>query len=429
MNWESIPAQSHTLSSGLRVVTIAMPHTHRIAINAQIAIGSRHESNANNGVSHFLEHMLYRGIPSHPTAHQQAVAFEELGGPLHASTAVDAGSLAISVPPENFSPTLSLFAEVFQHPQLDGIDLERGIVEEEILDGLDEVGESVDADDWIRQLVFRNHSLGMPITGTLDTLSGFDADGLLAHHADYYCGAASTIAIAGPLDPDAVFRQLDAAFAKQRSGQRQALGASPTAPGGRYRHVRHTASQTELRLGFLAPGIGHKSEPAVEMLLRILDDGLSTRLYQEICDKRGLCYDVSGHFEAYEDSGLVELAAESAHDRSPAVLETILGILDSLRQSGPTEAELRKARDRHRWEQLAMLDRPGAMAEHHAEYAQFREGVRLQSRHEELASLTPADIQNAAAFVFSANNMAGVSVGVQNAKQQEQLEKQLQSFV
>src|SRR5262245_33820831 len=105
-----------------------MPHVHRSVFEAQIRVGSRFESPPENGISHFLEHMLYRCTPRFPAAHEQAVAFEALGGTLLAATAKDYGSLQIAIPPERFLDVLPLLGEVYQEPLMSGIEIERGIV-------------------------------------------------------------------------------------------------------------------------------------------------------------------------------------------------------------------------------------------------------------------------------------------------------------
>src|SRR6187397_150611 len=125
---------------GPRLVLVPLEHAHSAAIAVHVRVGSRYEQKSQNGISHFLEHMLHRGTPKHPSAHEQALAFERLGGTLAASTTVDHGILGVSVPPKNAVPALELLAEVCGSPVLDAIEIERGIVREEILEALDARG-------------------------------------------------------------------------------------------------------------------------------------------------------------------------------------------------------------------------------------------------------------------------------------------------
>ena len=140
------------LPNGLKVVLVPQPAVHRAVASLYLRVGSRFESKENNGISHFLEHMVFRGTPSMKTAHDQALAFERLGGTLYAATHVDHGVMSVGVPPKNLEPVLALLGEVAIAPLFTEIEIERGIVREEILEDLDDDGRDVDADNLARAL-------------------------------------------------------------------------------------------------------------------------------------------------------------------------------------------------------------------------------------------------------------------------------------
>ena len=139
-------------ANGLRVVVAPQPHLHRAVATIFLRVGSRFERRELNGLSHFLEHMVFRGTGTFPDAHAQALAFERLGATLYAATHVDHGLMSVTVPPQNLARVLPLLAEVACAPRFADIEVERGIVREEILEDLDEDGHLVDAD-------------GTPVTG------------------------------------------------------------------------------------------------------------------------------------------------------------------------------------------------------------------------------------------------------------------------
>ena len=143
-----------TLSCGLPVVLVPRPALHRASIALFLRVGSRYETAKDNGISHFLEHMMYRGTPSLASSHAQALAFERLGGMLYAATATDHGLMALSLPPETLERALPLLGEVLTSPRMSSIDVERRIVGEEILEGLDDEGRKVDADDLSRATLY-----------------------------------------------------------------------------------------------------------------------------------------------------------------------------------------------------------------------------------------------------------------------------------
>jgi len=135
------PVRHHedVLPNGLRVLAVPRPNANRAVLTMLFRVGSRYESADDNGISHFLEHMLYRGSTSLKTAHQQALAFEGLGGSLYAATQADYGTMNLTLPPDSLTDATALFAEVVREPRFSSIEIERGIVREEILEDLDSV--------------------------------------------------------------------------------------------------------------------------------------------------------------------------------------------------------------------------------------------------------------------------------------------------
>jgi predicted Zn-dependent peptidase len=406
-----------------------MPHVHRSVFEAQIRIGSRFESPTENGISHFLEHMLYRGTPRFPTAHEQALAFEALGGTLLAATAKDYGSLQIAMPPERFLDVLPLLGEVYQEPLMSGIDIERGIVREEILETLDEAGNLIDADDLLGSVAFPGHPLGLPITGAPEQVWDFDPPRLRRHHASFYVASNTTLVVTGPVQPDVVLRDLERLFGGLPAGSRPSVAAPTPQTAPAFKFVAHAASQTCLRVGFRAPSFFDAREPATQLLVRVLDDGLSTRLYEHICDRRGLCYDVAACYEAYEDAGLVDLSAESANERAAEVLSELFAVVTRLRDEGPSDEELEKAKRRHGWQLSMMLDDPEEVASHFAMAELTGTQQHLAERRDQLASITRSQVMEAAQRLFVAPGLNVVAVGAQVKRNREKLRQLTLDFV
>jgi predicted Zn-dependent peptidase len=187
--------------------------------------------------------------------------------------------------------------------------------------------------------------------------------------------------------------------------------------------VRDASSQTALRLAFRAPGARDTDEAATDLLLRLIDDGTSTRLYHRVCDERGLCYDVSALYEAYEDVGLVDFAAECSHENTPLVLEEIFAIARDLAEHGPTAEELAKARARHRFQLDAMHDSPADVGAFYG----FGELARLArtpaDRIRELDRVTPRAVRAAAARLFRAKGLALLTVGEASAAVKRRIDR------
>jgi predicted Zn-dependent peptidase len=367
--------------------------------------------------------MLYRGTPSYPTAHDQAMAFETLGGTLLAATAKDVGSMQIAMPPERFLDVLPLLSEVYQQPIMSGIEIERGIVHEEILETLDEAGNLIDADDLLGAVAFPLHPLGLPITGSPEQVQHFDPTRLRRHHDLFYVGNNTTLVAAGPFDPEVILLQLEKLFGGLPSGARSAVTAPSRQSAPAFRFVAHGASQTSLRIGFRAPSFLDPTEPATQLLVRVLDDGLSTRLYEHICDKRGLCYDVAAYYEAYEDVGLVDLSADSANERAAEVLEELFAVVNRLRDEGPSDSELDKAKRRHGWQLQMMLDDPEDVASHFGMSELARTQQHPAERREQLAQVTRDEVMQAARELFTASGLNVVAVGAQSKRLRDKLKQ------
>lgn len=429
----AMPDMQHldtTLPNGLRVVLVPQPGVHRAVASLYLRVGSRFETEHTNGLSHFLEHMVFRGTASLPTAHAQALAFERLGGTLYAATHVDHGVMSITVPPVSLERVIELLGEVTTAPRFTSIEVERGIVREEILEDLDDDGRDIDADNNARALMYEKHPLGFTITGGIDAIDRFDEPMLRAHHARHYTAENAVLCVGGRIgDPEACLRVIERGFGAMPRGALVPAVAPPLAQKKpRFRFVENQSSQTDLRVAFRAVSERDAQEPAVEMLLRVLDDGMSTRLYERICDRLGLCYDVSGMFEAYEDDGVVDIAAGVQHDRATVVVKEIFALLRDLSEEGPTEEELAKARDRHLWSVEAMRDDAESTAGFFGLAALSNIGRTPEERHEQLARVTVADVRDAAQRIFRPERLTVVAVGLLRASEEAKLERAVRAF-
>jgi len=425
----TLPHQEEVLPNGLRVLVVPRKSSHRAIVTMLFRVGSRFETAESNGISHFLEHMLYRGTPSYRTAHDQALAFEELGASLYAATQSDYGTMNLSLPPASLAKALPIFAEVVQSPTFSSIEVERGIVREEILEDLDEEGRQIDADNLSREVVYPSHPLGFTITGPVAHLTKFDRKTLRSHHARHYNAANAVLCFSGAVDPSACFRMARRYFRDLPRGVRVGTAAPAlTQKKARLRHVDNVSSQTTMRVAFRAKGDDDRREPALEMLLRVLDDGMSTRLYERLCDTKGLCYDVGALYESYEDDGVFDVAAEVRHDRAGVVLREILTLLRQLATDGPSADEIRRAKDRHLWSTQAMLDDVDALGSYYALAALADLAPTPGDRLDELRAVSARDVRDAAELVFRADRMSVITVGALDEAQQAALRVTVDRF-
>jgi predicted Zn-dependent peptidase len=402
-----------TLANGLRVVVAPLPRLHRAHVALWARVGSRFEAPEENGISHFLEHMIYRGTRRVPSAHAVNLAFERLGGTLYASTQVDHGIFSLTLPPESLDEASALFGEVLAQPAFRDIEIERGIVLEEILEDLDDEGRQVDADNLSRALIYRDHPLGFTITGSEAHVRSFDEPQLRRWHERHYTAGNAVLAFAGAVELDAAMRMAERDFGKLPRGTRATAPAPEHAQKKpRLQVVENVSSQTELRVCLRAFAETHPLRPALDVLMRLIDDGMSTRLYHRLCDARGLCYDVSAAYDGYEDDGVLDVAAGVQHKRAALVTREILAMLEEIAREGPTSEELDKARRRIGWDARALADSAEETAAFHAAGLLFERFATPDEHVAELSRVEAADVREAARAMARPERLNVVAVGL-----------------
>lgn len=411
-----------TLSNGLRVVVAPQPPLHRAHVTLWVRTGSRFESARTNGISHFLEHMIYRGTRRVPSAHAVNLAFERLGGYLFASTQVDHGIFSVTLPPESLDDACALFGEVLSQPAFLDIDIERGIVLEEILEDLDDEGRQIDADNISRMLIYPQHSLGFTITGSEAHVRSFDEAMLRAHHARHYTTENAVLAFSGAVDVERALTLAEKHFGALPRGER--IGATPpdrAQKKARIRVVENVSSQTDLRVCLRACAETDPMRPAVDVLMRMVDDGMSTRLYHRLCDARGLCYDVSAGYDGYEDDGIIDVAAGVQHSRVAIVAREVLAMFEEIAREGPAEDELEKARRRIAWDARALCDSAEEAAGFYASGVLFERFTTPEERVAELTRVVAREVREAARTIAKPERLDVVAVGLLDASESARL--------
>lgn len=410
------------LQNGLTALAAPVSGRRRAVLTLYFPTGSRFEALESSGISHFLEHMLFRGTPAHPSSESLAAAFEDLGGTLEASTSASYGNLSITVPRENLLAVIEPLSEVFRTPLLSRIDVERGIIREEVLEDFDDAGQLIDGPSLVRALAFPEHGLGRPITGPPAFVESVTEEQLRQHHARTYVANRLVVGVTGDVDTHAVLAEIERRFGTVPAGEALVSPAPDVQTRPAFSLVRSRgSSQTSVHLAFRTPGHFDRLDPAFEMLLRVIDDGMSTRLYQSLCDQSGLCYDAAASYSAHEDVGLIEFEADTAHDSTLRVVEELSRLLADLATGLVPEAELDRAKRRARWQYEGVGDQLHGLADHLALTA--LEGTAPLSEHlERLLEIQPRDLLLAAQAAFRPSQRSLVIVGTPPRRLVDRLE-------
>jgi predicted Zn-dependent peptidase len=417
------------LPNGLRLVTVHRPHLHQVVIAASIHVGSRHETRASNGLSHFLEHMLFRGTRHLPTAAAFNLRIESLGGTLTAATHGDFTLFELIVPPDALADGCAELGEVFTAPVFSDREVEKSIVREEILEDLDEDGRDVNADNVLRAELFRGHPLAFPITGSVKNVERFTERHLREHMGAHYVGRNMSVAVVGPVSHRAMERAATRAFGALPAGAPRASSVFRSRQSrARIRTVHYPSAQTSVRIAFPTPGQRSSNARALELLLRVLDDGMSTRLHRRICDEKGLAYEVHGNLELFDDAGLFDVSATVAHASLPQLVSEVLSIFADLAREGPTRAEVEKAHRRYAFDLEAMEDAAHALADYYGPPELFDMRQSPTERRRQVLGVTAQDIRRAARAVLDPSRANLVLVGDADEKMRREMSAQLRRF-
>jgi predicted Zn-dependent peptidase len=417
------------LPNGLTVVTVELPHLHSVSVVMYARVGSRYETAADNGLSHFLEHMLFRGIERLPDAYALNHAIEALGGTLYAETGRDYSLYQISLHPETLLPGLELFGEIFQQPSFSDVDVERRIVLEEMHEDHDEDGTLINIDDLARLEVWPDHPLGYRITGPYTNVERFDDTDVRRHFASHYGARNMVLAVSGAVKRDDVIGVLHRAFGSLPSGSALEVTPPPeTQKAPRFLYARREGSQTNVQVLFRAFPETDPDFPALIALGRIVDDGMSTRLHRRIVDDLGLAYYAAASLEPFVDSGLYEIDGACVHSHAPALIKEGLAVLTRLRDTPPLQEELDKAQRRYRWDLEASFDDPDAMAGWWGGTELFFGPLTVEAKVERVKKVTPEAVQRVAERLLRPERLTVACVGMLTKKLERDVRRIVEKF-
>jgi predicted Zn-dependent peptidase len=333
------------LDSGHRVITERLTHVRSVALGYWIGAGSRDERNGKAGVSHFIEHLLFKGTNSY-SAQEIAEIFDRLGGELNAATSREHTVVYARVPDERLETAVDVMSDMVFCPLFAELDAEREVVLEEIAMYEDTPQDYVH--DLIAAAVFGNRPLGRPVVGTAEVISSISRRSVAAYHRAMYVPGNVVVAAAGNLDHNRLLELLERAERKQAeaparaSRVRSPLVRTP-APGIRFE--RKDTEQYHVCVG--APGISRSDRRrfAASVLDNILGGSASSRLFQEIREKRGMAYSVFSFASQYTDTGQIGFYVGTREENLTACLEIAAAEIADVAAGNLSEAELERAKE------------------------------------------------------------------------------------
>ncbi len=348
------------LANGLTVVSHAMPEVETVSLGIWIGAGSRSEGHAEHGVAHFLEHMAFKGT-ARRSARDIAEEIEAVGGDLNAATSVESTAYYARVMRKDMPLALDILSDIILSPLFDGAELarERDVILQEIAATKDSPEDIVY--DLVSEAAFQDQPVGRPILGTAQSVSGFERSHLGAYLGAHYHAPNMVLAAAGAIDHAAFVAEAEHRLAAlPREATPQPQGAVYT---GGVKRSDKAFEQTHLILAFEAPAYRHPDYFTAQILAGALGGGMSSRLFQEVRERRGLCYSVYAFSTGLADSGMFAIHAAGAPDRAENLFSVIRDELERAAEGGFQDAEIDRVKAQLKMGLLAGLESSAARTE------------------------------------------------------------------
>jgi predicted Zn-dependent peptidase len=398
--------QLHTLPNGFRIVTEHMPGSQSASIGIWVNAGGRHEREPQNGIAHFLEHMAFKGTKRR-TALQIAEEIEDVGGYINAYTSREVTAYYARVLKDDVALGLDVIADILREPLFDEaeIEVERGVI-------LQEIGQSLDTPDdvvfdWLQEAAYPEQPIGRTILGPSERVSAFTRDDLSNFVAEHYGPGQLILSAAGAVDHDAVVRMAERLFGDM--AVRPSLVAEPARfVAGERREIK-ALEQAHFTLALEAPGYRDDAFYTAQIFASAFGGGMSSRLFQEAREKRGLCYSIFAQIGSYSDTGMMTVYAGTSGDDIAGLAALTI---DEVKRAADdvSEAEVARARAQMKAGLLMGLESPSNRAERLARLV----GIwgRVPPLTETVARIDAVDVAQVRAFAgaMGANGTAAMAL-------------------
>lgn len=351
--------QIHRLSNGVRVVTEYMPALGSAAVGVWVMAGGRHEQPAENGIAHFLEHMAFKGTKRR-SALQIAEEIEDVGGYINAYTSREMTAYYARVLGRDVSLALDVISDIVLNPVFDPneVEIERGVI-------LQEIGQSLDTPDdvifdWLQEVAYPGQPLGRTILGPSERVSSFQVDDFRQFTARHYGPDRIIVAAAGAVDHDKICQMAEAQFGHLSKRSHPELVPATFASGER--RETKALEQAHFTLAFEGPGFRDDLLHTAQVFSTAFGGGMSSRLFQEAREKRGLCYTIFSQMGAHDDTGMTTIYAGTSE---ADIGDLAFLVVDELRKSANdmSETEIARARAQIRASLVMGLESPTARVE------------------------------------------------------------------
>jgi len=396
------------MANGIKIVTQHMPHTEAISINVWVATGSRYETEKNNGISHFLEHMAFKGTKRR-TAKQIAEEFDDIGGHFNAHTGRETTVYEAKTLKADAHIAVDILADIIQNSVFDEEELERerGVILQELAMTIDTPDDIIF--DYFQATAYPSQAVGRSILGTEEFIKSVSKADFIEYINTQYIGENIVIAVAGNIDGSAIEKEIERQFSVIKSGKKNIFQPA-SYKGGNFREKRDL-EQVHVVLGF--KGVDYKTDEIykAQLLSIVLGGGMSSRLFQEVREKRGLAYSVSSFNSSYADSGMFSIYAGTAPDKTNELLQ-IVGVELKKASQNIAQKELDRAIAGVRSSLLMSKERSGAVADDLGrDFTCFGRDVTIEEHLEKVAAVKTRDLSNLMEKIITSSTPTFAAIG------------------
>ncbi len=400
--------QCTTLPNGLRVASEKLLGMESVTVCVSFNVGARHEAPDEHGIAHLLEHMAFKGTPTR-NAREIAEEFDSIGGHVNAYTSNEQTVYHARVLREHLPTAVEILADILQHSLFDEEELAR---EKEVV--IQEIGQNEDSPedlvfDYLHEMAFPNQALGQSILGTEETVRSFTSDHLRGFIAKHYHTPAMVISAAGNIEHADLLALVEQFFTDFSAAPASIPAVAQFHTGSKC--IDRDLEQVQVMLAYDSFAMHDPDYYVLQLLSTILGGGMSSRLFQEVREKRGLAYSISAFLTTYTDVGFLGIHAATSEDKV-AELQQVLHEQTQLMMQEISEVELQRAKNQHRSGMLMRRESPTAVAEwiarHLQDYREYRTAAELTRR---VAAITVADIHRVAQRIFANPRMTLAALG------------------
>jgi predicted Zn-dependent peptidase len=399
------------LPNGLTVLSEQMPHLRSVSIGIWVKSGSRDEQTEHNGISHFVEHMVFKGTNSR-SAEDIARQIDSLGGNMDAFTAKECVCFNVKVLDEHMPIAFDVLSDLVLHPVFDSKDIvrERGVIMEEIK--MDEDNPDYLVHEIFTQSFWQDHPLGKPILGTKETVRDFEQPLLLDYYSKRFAPGNLIISAAGNVDHAQFVEMVNARFHALKPVTNGFHGPAPAITARINMRNKKALEQVQICVGVPSYHISHERRYVSYILNTLLGGGMSSRLFQNIRERQGLAYSIYSDLNPYRDTGCLSVYAGTSLESAPKVVESVVEEFRRLKQEAVPPDELRRAKDQLKGSLMLSLESTTARMSNLARQEMyFDRFVGLDEIIDRIEAVEVVDLQAYANESFQTDSIAVTVLG------------------